>query len=54
MTTSRAIEILSEQENTSVNAVGLGVWEYACGDETDIIGEQQLIDLARQIEDDGA
>lgn len=54
MTVRRAIEILNEQENLSVDVVRSGVWQLTCGDEIDIIGEQKLIDLARQIEDDGA
>jgi hypothetical protein len=54
MTVGRAIEILREQENLSVDVVRSGIWQLTCGDEIDIIGEQQLIDLARQIEDDGA
>lgn len=54
MTISRAVEILSEQENMSVDAVRPGIWQLTCGDEIDIIGEQQLVDLARQLEDDGA
>ena len=54
MTVRRAIEILSEQENLSVDVVRPGVWQLTCGDEIDIIGEQKLVDLARQIEDDGA
>jgi hypothetical protein len=54
MTVRRAIEILSEQENLSVDVVRPGVWQLTCGDTIDIIGEQKLVDLARQIEDDGA
>ena len=45
------MEILNEQEYLSVKAVGLGIWQYACGDETDIIGEQRLVDLARELEE---
>jgi len=52
MTVKRAIEILSEQENLSVDVVRPGVFTITYNGEADIVSEQNIIDLAREMEDE--
>jgi hypothetical protein len=54
MTVGRAADIIASCDHMTLDVVRPGIWQLTCGDEIDIIGEQQLIDLARSIEDDGA
>ncbi len=58
MTVGRAAEIILAISSNCVgcdhmtlDVVRPGIWQLTCGDEIDIIGEQQLIDLARKIEE---
>jgi hypothetical protein len=50
MTIQRAIEVLDEFEIVETSR---GIFNISFDGETDIISEQNIIDLAREIEDEG-
>ena len=50
MTIQRAIEVLNEYE---IVEVGRGVFTLTYNGESDIVSEQNIIDLAREMEDEG-
>jgi len=52
MTIQRAKEILESNEYYIVE-IGCGIFAVTYADETSVAGEQTLIDLARELEDDG-